>query len=190
MSTLRQLLPTLRLWIAVTLVLGLVYPLTLVAVARLMPGRADGSMLQADGTVVGSALIAQHFDQPRYFWPRPSAGGYDMLASGGSNLGPNNPDLVDAIRRRQAALAGADRASVAALPADAVTASASGRDPDISPAYAAAQVPRVAAARGIPTSRVQSVVDAHTAGRPLGFLGQPTVNVLELNIALDRLTGS
>lgn len=187
MSTFRQLLPALRLWIVLTVLLGIAYPLALVGVGRLMPGRADGSLLEADGRVVGSLLVAQPFDQPRYFWPRPSSGGYDMLATGGSNLGPNNPALVSQIEQRRAQLARANGVPAADLPADAVTASGSGLDPHISPAYAAVQVARVAAARGLPAAHVQALVDAHTSGRALGFLGEPTVNVLELNVALDRL---
>jgi K+-transporting ATPase ATPase C chain len=189
MATLRQILPALRVWILLTLLLGLLYPLVLVGVGRLMPGRADGSLVEVDGRVVGSSLVGQPFDQPRYFWPRPSAGGYDMLATGGSNLGPNNPDLIDGIAQRHQALAAANSVPVDALPPDAVTASASGLDPHISPAYAAVQVGRVAAARGLTPETVQALVDEHTAGRMLGFLGEPTVNVLALNIALDEVTG-
>ena len=189
MTTLRQILPALRVWVLMTVLLGLLYPLALVGVGRLMPGRADGSLIERDGRVVGSALVGQPFDQPEYFWPRASAGGYDMLATGGSNLGPNNPDLVAAIAQRQQDLATANAVPVGAVPADAVTASASGLDPHISPAYAAVQVGRVARARGLTAGAVQALVDDHTDGRVLGFLGEPTVNVLELNLALDGLAG-
>lgn len=189
MTTLRQILPALRVWVLMTVLLGLLYPLALVGVGRVMPGRADGSLIVVDGRVVGSSLVGQPFDQSGYFWPRPSAGGYDMLATGGSNLGPNNPDLVAEIARRQADLATANGVPVQALPADAVTASASGLDPHISSAYAAVQVGRVAAARGLEPDEVQALVEDHTDGRVLGFLGEPTVNVLELNLALDRLAG-
>lgn len=189
MTTLRQILPALRVWVLMTVLLGLLYPLVLVGAGRLIPGRADGSLLEVDGRVVGSALVGQPFDQPGYFWPRPSTGGYDMLASGGSNLGPNNPDLVAEVSRRQRELALVNGVPVDALPADAVTASASGLDPDISPAYAALQVGRVAASRGLAPAAVQALVEKHTQGRDFGFLGEPTVNVLELNLAVDRLAG-
>ena len=187
MSALRQFGPALRVWAILTVVLGLLYPLALVGVGRLMPGRADGSLVAVDGAVLGSALVAQPFDQAEYFWPRDSVGGYDMRATGGSNLGPNNPDLVTAIAERRADLAAADGVPEPDLPADAVTASASGLDPHISPAYARIQVARVAAARGLPDSAVGDLVEEHVQGRVLGFLGDPTVNVLELNIAVDRL---
>jgi K+-transporting ATPase ATPase C chain len=189
MTTLRQILPALRVWILMTVVLGLLYPLALVGVGRAMPGRADGSLVELDGQVVGSSLVGQPFEQPEYFWPRPSAGGYDMLATGGSNLGPNNPDLVAAIAERQAQLAAANGVQAADLPADAVTASASGLDPHISPEHAALQVARVAGARGLAVDQVRQLVDEHTSGRVLGFLGEPGVNVLELNLALDSVTG-
>lgn len=188
MSTLRQLVPALRVWVLVTLVLGLLYPLALAGFGRLLPGRADGSLLVSGGQVVGSSLLAQPFDQEQYFWPRASVGGFDPLASGGSNLGPNNPQLVATIEQRRAALAAANGVPPAQLPADAVTASASGLDPHISPEYAAVQVARVAAARRLPAATVRGLVDQHTRDRVLGFLGQPTVNVLELNVALDALS--
>ena len=187
MTALRQLGPALRMWAVLTVLLGLLYPLALVGVGRLMPGRADGSLVTVDDAVVGSALVAQPFDQPGYFWPRDSVGGYDMLATGGSNLGPNNPDLVQAIAERRATLAEANGVSVEELPADAVTASGSGLDPHVSPEYAQLQASRVAAARALPVSHVLALVDEHVRGRALGFLGEPTVNVLELNLALDRL---
>lgn len=189
LTTLRQILPALRFWVLTTVLLGLLYPLALVGVGRVMPGRADGSLIEVDGRVVGSSLVGQHFEQSEYFWPRPSAGGYDMLATGGSNLGPNNPDLAAEITTRQQNLATANSVAVGALTADAVTASASGLDPHISPAYAAVQVGRVAAARGLTPRAVQALVEDHTAGRVLGFLGEPAVNVLELNLALDRVAG-
>ena len=188
MSSLRQLLPALRLWVLLTIVLGLLYPLLFVGVGRLMPGRADGSLLESGGQVVGSSLIGQAFDQQQYFWPRASVGGYDPLATGGSNLGPNNTELVSTIEQRRDELATANGVSADQLPADAVTASGSGLDPDISPEYAAVQVTRVARARGLPADVVSDLVAEHTAGRALGFLGEPTVNVLELNVALDALS--
>ena len=187
MTALRQLGPALRMWAVLTVLLGLLYPLALVGVGRLMPGRADGSLVTVDDAVVGSALVAQPFDQPGYFWPRDSVGGYDMLATGGSNLGPNNPDLVEAIAERRATLAEANGVPIEELPADAVTASGSGLDPQISPQYARLQAARVAEARGLPLTQLRAVVDDHVQGRVLGVLGEPTVNVLELNLAVDRL---
>lgn len=189
MTALRQVLPAVRVWIVMTVLLGLLYPLALVGVGRAMPGRADGSLIVADGRVVGSALIGQPFEQLEYFWPRPSVNGYDMLATGGSNLGPNNPDLVAQIEQRREDLAAANGVPVEALPADALTASASGLDPHISPEYAEIQVGRVARARGMPPEQVRDLVKRHTDGRVLGFLGEPTVNVLQLNLALEGLTG-
>lgn len=152
-----------------------------------MPGRADGSLIESGGRVVGSALVGQPFDQPEFFWPRDSVGGYDMTATGGSNLGPNNPELVAAVQARRAALAAANGVPADELPADAVTASGSGLDPDISPEYARIQASRVARARALPTEQVQRLVEEHTSGRVLGFLGAPTVNVLELNLALTSM---
>ena len=190
MSALRQLVPALRLWLVLTVVLGLLYPLAFVLLGAFMPGRAQGSLIEAaDGRVVGSSLLGQAFDQPQYFWPRASVSGYDALASGGSNLGPTNPELVAAVETRRAALATANGVPAEDLPADALTASASGLDPDISPEYAAVQVARVATARGLDEPIVRDLVTAHTDGRALGFLGDPTVNVLELNLALDALPG-
>lgn len=187
MSTLRQLLPALRLWIVLTLVLGLAYPLLFVGVGLLMPGRSGGSLLQAEGRTVGSSLVGQPFDQPGWFWPRDSVGGYDMAATGGSNLGPDNPELVATIQERRTRLAAANGVDPADLPPDALTASASGLDPDISPEYARIQVDRVAQARGLPADQVRRLVDQHTQGRVLGFLGSPRVNVLELNLGLMAL---
>ena len=188
MTTIRQLMPTLRLWVVLTVLLGLAYPLALTALGLLMPGRAQGSLIETDGRVVGSSLIGQSFDQPQYFWPRPTVGGYDMLASGGSNLGPNNPDLTTTIGQRKAQLTAAHEVPAADVPADAVTASGSGLDPHISPEYAKLQVARVADARGLPAATVAGGVAACTDGRVLGFLGEPTVNVLKLNVALDALS--
>lgn len=187
MTSLRQFGPALRVWVVLTIVLGLAYPLAFVGLGRLMPGRSDGSLVEVDGAVVGSSLVAQAFDSPEYFWPRDSVGGYDMLATGGSNLGPNNPDLVTTVAERRSTLAAANRVPAEDLPPDAVTASASGLDPHISPEYADLQVARVAQARRLPVAQVQQLVDAHVEGRVLGFLGEPTVNVLELNLAIDRL---
>jgi K+-transporting ATPase ATPase C chain len=176
-----------------TLVLGLLYPLLVTGVAQVIaPGRAEGSLVQAGGQVVGSSLISQGFVDsagnplPQYFQARPSASNYDGTASGGSNLGPNSPVLADQIRQRRVAVAAFDGVLPADVPPDAVTASASGLDPGISPAYAAIQVARVAAARHVPPADVRGLVASATHGRDLGFIGAPYVNVLELNLALDR----
>lgn len=185
--TLRQLAPALRMLVVMTVLLGLLYPALVFALGRAIPARTDGSLVTVDGTVAGSSLLAQGFDSPDYFWPRPSVGGYDPLATGGSNLGPNNPDLVQVIEERRAAVAAANDVPPEQVPADAVTASASGLDPHISPEYAALQVARVAGARGLDTVVVADLVAEHTQGRVLGFLGEPGVNVLELNVALDEL---
>ena len=187
MPTLRQLAPAVRILIVMTVLLGLIYPAAMFAVGRLMPTRTDGSLVSTNGTVVGSSLLAQGFDTPEYFWPRPSVGGYDPLATGGSNLGPNNTDLLQTIDERRAAVAAANDVSPGQVPPDAVTASASGLDPQISPEYAAIQVARVAEARGMTPEQVADMVAEHTQGRALGFLGEPGVNVLELNLALDEL---
>ena len=190
-------------WVAVrtmvvfTLVVGVAYTLVVTGVGQLvLPAQARGSAVtRADGTVAGSALIGQSFTGadgnplPQYFQSRPSAAGkgYDASSSSGSNWGPENPDLVKAVTDRRAQVAAFDGVSPEQVPPDAVTASGSGLDPDISPAYAAIQVNRVAAARGLPADEVRSLVAAHTQGRPLGFLGEPVVNVVQLNLALDAL---
>ena len=188
-----------RAMVVLTLVVGVGYTLLVTGIGQLLlPAQARGSALTGpDGTVVGSALIGQSFTGadgsplPQYFQSRPSAAGkgYDATASSGSNWGPENPDLVAAVKARKAQVAAFDGVSPAQVPPDAVTASGSGLDPDISPAYAAIQVDRVAAARHLPADEVRALVAAHTQGRPWGFLGEPTVNVVELNLALDRLAG-
>jgi K+-transporting ATPase ATPase C chain len=175
-----------------TLLTGGVYPLAVTAVARLVfPRQSEGCLLQAGGRIVGSHLIGQPFDEPRYFWGRPSATSpvpYDASSSSGSNLGPSNPVLLDAVRRRIAALRAADPGAKAPVPVDLVTASGSGLDPDISPAAAEYQASRVAHARGLALEHVRALIRDHTVGRALGLLGEPRVNVLELNLALDALT--
>lgn len=192
-------------WVAVkamailTVVLGLGYTLTITAIGQLaLPAQANGSLVtDADGDVVGSSLIGQSFTDadgaplPEYFQSRPSAAGdgYDGGASSGSNWGPENPDLIAAIAQRRAEIAAFNGVDPDAVPADAVTASASGLDPHISPEYARLQAQRVADARGLPVQTVLALVAEHTAGRDLGFAGEPTVNVLELNLALDALEG-
>jgi len=187
---LRQAWSGLRLLLALTVILGVIYPAAVFAIGRLMPARADGSYVtDSSGRVVGSALIGQAFDGPRWFHPRPSAAGdgYDAMASGGSNLAADNPELVDLVTRRMAAAAALDQVTPTSVPPDAVTASASGLDPDISPDYAHEQVARVAAARGLDPARVQALVDEQTQGRLLGFVGEPRGNVLSLNLALEQL---
>jgi potassium-transporting ATPase KdpC subunit len=176
-----------------TVLVGLAYPLLLFGIGQAaFRGGADGSLVTADGRVVGSRLIGQSFDAPGYFWGRPSAAGDgdDATASGASNLGPTSRRLADTVQQRIKALLAADPGTTAAdIPAELVTASGSGLDPDISPAAAQFQVRRVAAARGLDPERVRALVRRHTQGRALGFLGEPRVNVLQLNLALDTLTG-
>lgn len=186
----RQLTSAVVVLSLLTLLVGVAYPLVVTGIARLaFPGRADGSLLRVDGSVVGSRLLGQTFTTPRYFHPRPSAAGngYDGAASGASNLGPTNPVLFDLVRTRAFAYRLENGLpSAAAVPVDAVTASASGLDPQISPENARIQAPRVARVRRLKLDRVLALIDRSTAGRPLGVLGEPAVNVLELNLALDR----
>lgn len=193
MPAARQFVAGLRLLALLTLITGVLYPLTITAVAQLAaPGRADGSQLAAGGKVIGSRLIGQRFDEPQWFHPRPSAAGedgYDTLASGGSNLGPSNAQLVAAVAARRAAYAATNGVAPAEVPVDALTASASGLDPHISPANARLQVARVARARGRSERELRGLVAEHTQGRTLGVLGAARVNVLELNVALERAGG-
>jgi K+-transporting ATPase ATPase C chain len=185
----RQLLPALLILIVFTVLTGLIYPLVVTGVAQVaFPNRADGSLIKRDGKVVGSKLIGQNFSAPRYFQSRPSAAGdgYDGMSSSASNLGPSNRVLITDVRKRVAAYRRLNDVPMGvAVPADAVTASGSGLDPDISSANARLQAPRVARARGLPLSDVLAAIDDHIDGRSLGFLGEPGVNVLELNLALD-----
>jgi K+-transporting ATPase ATPase C chain len=183
----RQLLPALVAFLFLTALTGLAYPLAVTGVAQVaFPSRADGSLLERDGHVVGSRLIGQTFAAARYFQPRPSAAGdgYDAMSSSASNLGPTNPALLEAVEERRDAYKIEN--ATAHVPVDALTASGSGLDPHISPENARLQALRVARTRGIPLARVLALVDEHTDGRSLGFLGEPGVNVLELNLALDR----
>lgn len=185
--------PALALFVALSVITGLIYPLITAGVAGLaFPHQAAGSLIERNGQVIGSALIGQAFSSPGYFWGRPSATSpmpYNAASSGGSNLGPANPGLTQAVKDRIAALKAADPANTAPVPVDLVTASASGLDPHISPAAADYQIARVARARKLPEDAVRKLVEQHTqAGAWMGLLGDPTVNVLELNLALDKLS--
>ncbi|KXP13047.1 potassium transporter KtrA [Tsukamurella pulmonis] len=186
-STPRQLLAGLRMLLVMTVVVGGVFPLVIWGVGQVaFSAQANGSQIEQGGRVVGSELLAQRFDGAQWFHPRPSAGEYDTLASGGSNLGPNSEELVALVAKRRAKVAAEDGVDPAAVPADAVTASFSGLDPHISPAYARQQVERVARARGLAPERVRALVGAHTEGRQLGYLGEERVNVVKLNVALTE----
>src|SRR5438093_7431568 len=181
--------PALVLLAVLTVLTGVVYPLVVTGIAQaVFPGQANGSLIVKDGKPVGSALIGQPFDDPKYFWSRPSATSPfpdNAGSSPGSNLSPTNPDLVKAVQGRVDALRAADPGNAAPVPVDLVTASGSGLDPHISPAAALYQVPRVAKARGLAPHAVRQLADRHTEGRFLGLLGEPRVNVLALNLALD-----
>jgi len=182
--------PALVLLAFLSLVTGVAYPLLVTVVAQAaFPSQANGSIVVAGGRERGSALIGQPFEDPRYFWSRPSATtpAYNAAASSGSNLGPLNPALKDAVAARVAALRAADPVNAAPVPVDLVTTSGSGLDPHVSPAAALYQVHRVAARRGLPEAQVRALVEGHVQGRALGFLGEPAVNVLELNLALDNM---
>ena len=207
----RQHLAAVRLLLAMTVALGLVYPIAMTGVGQvLMHGRADGSLVHRGGKVVGSSLIGQAFNRPvltngkpttdadgnpvveadpTYFQSRPSAAGlgYDPLSTSASNLGPENKVLIAAEKQRRADAATLDGVSPSKVPADAIQASGSGLDPHISPAYAREQIARIAKVRGLSVAQVSALVDEHTQGRGLGFLGESRVNVLELNLALDAL---
>lgn len=189
----RQLYPALVVFLMLTLLTGIAYPLAVTGVAQVaFPGRADGSLLERDGRVVGSRLIGQAFAGARYFHPRPSAAGegYDAMASSPSNLGPTNEALIQAVRERRATYRREnDLRPGQRVPIDAMTASGSGLDPDISAANARLQASRVARTRGLELTDVLALIDEHTDGRSLGFLGEPGVNVLELNLALDGERG-
>ena len=186
----RQLWPAVRMLVVMTALVGLGYPLAMTGFGQVaFSDHADGSLVERDGKVIGSSLIGQSFGgQPEYFQSRPSAAGdgYDPLSSGASNLGPESADLLAAIEERRAAAAVLDGTDPAHVAPDALLASGSGLDPHISPLYAAQQVARVARERGLSTASVQELVDRYTDGRSLGFLGEPGVNVLLLNLALDR----
>lgn len=181
--------PAIVLFLILTALTGVVYPLVITGVAQgVFPSQAGGNIVLRDGHPVGSTLIGQSFSDPKHFWGRPSATApqpYNGLASGGSNLGPLNPTLTDGIKSRIEALRAADPTNKAPVPVDLVTASGSGLDPDISLAAAYYQVPRVARARGLRPEVLRALISAHARGRWLGILGEPRVNVLELNLALE-----
>ena len=201
----RQHIAAFRMLLAFTVLCGIIYPVLMWGVAQVgFKNQADGSLVSYKGQVVGSSLLCQEFTDakgnplPQYFQPRPSNAanssdktdyGCDAGFSGASNLGPNNSTLLTNVKARQAQIAAFDHVPVSQIPPDAVTASGSGLDPDISPQYADIQVARVAAARHLPASEVQSLVSKYTQGRDIGFLGEPRVDVLTLNIALDELPG-
>ncbi len=188
---LSQLRPALVALIALTIITGVLYPFAITLIAQIVfPAQANGSLIVQNGNVVGSALIGQSFDAPKYFWGRPSATGpfaYNAGASSGSNLGPTNPALLEAVQARAQALRAADPNNPAPIPVDLVTASGSGLDPHISVAAANYQIARVARARNLDVARVQQLVAQFTEGRTFGILGELRVNVLQLNLALDAV---
>jgi K+-transporting ATPase ATPase C chain len=196
-GTTKQYWVAIRMLIVFTIVLGIAYPLLITGVGLLAPSQANGSKLTVDGKTVGSSLIGQSFTDKKgnalaeWFQSRPSAAGagYDASQSGASNQGTESPTLIKEIKEREAAIAKLDGVDPASIPPDALTASASGLDPDISPSYARLQIKTVAAARHLPVATVTKLVNSFIVGRDLGYIGDPTVNVLELNIALSKLKG-
>ena len=192
----QALRPAIVLFALLSVITGIAYPLVTTGIGQwLLPAQANGSLISKDGKVIGSSLIGQNFTEPKYFWGRPSATGpypNNAAASSGSNLGPLNPALADAVKARVSALKSADLAitgqeNTLPVPVDLVTASASGLDPEISPAAALYQLNRVAKARGLSIDKVQAAITANTKDRQLGILGEPRVNVVMINIALDTL---
>jgi K+-transporting ATPase ATPase C chain len=185
-----ELLPSLRMLVILSALTGVLYPLVITGIGQLMfPRAVNGSLIESGGKIVGSKFIGQPFDDPKYFWSRPSATSpqpYNAGSSSGSNLGPRNPALADAVGARIKALRDADPDQIQPVPVDLVTASASGLDPDISIAAAEYQAHRVAKARALPEDAVRTLLAANTKRRTFGVLGEPRVNVLELNLALDR----
>ncbi|HEX3743940.1 MAG TPA: potassium-transporting ATPase subunit KdpC [Bryobacteraceae bacterium] len=186
----KQLIIAVRVTLVFAVLTGLAYPLLVTGLAKaIFPRQADGSLIVANGKTIGSDLIGQKFTRPEYFQGRPSAAGsdgYDGLASGGSTLGPTNQHLIDRVRNDEKTFRAANPAATGDLPADLLTASGSGLDPDISPASAEVQIPRVASARGMSPEALHQLVASHTERRQFGIFGEPRVNVLKLNLALDR----
>ncbi|HUB78274.1 MAG TPA: potassium-transporting ATPase subunit KdpC [Bryobacteraceae bacterium] len=185
----KQLIIALRVTLVFAILTGVAYPLLVTGLAQaIFPRQADGSLIQSKGKAIGSDLVGQQFSRPEYFQGRPSAAGngYDGLASGPSNLGPTNQHLIDRVQGDLKKFREANPTATGPLPADLLTASGSGLDPDISPASAEAQIPRVAAARGMSAGALRNLVASHTEGRQFGVLGEPRVNVLKLNLALDE----
>jgi K+-transporting ATPase ATPase C chain len=186
-----KLRPVIMVFIMLSILTGLIYPLIVTVVAQLaFPGKAGGSLIKKDGQLGGSELIGQPFDNPKYFWGRLSSTPdfpYNGASSSGSNLGPSNPALEEAVKARVKALKAADPENKSPIPIDLVTSSGSGLDPHISPAAALYQIPRVARARGVSEDQIHRLVEQFTESRQWGFLGEPRVSVLKLNLALDRL---
>jgi len=181
-----QLRPAFFILMIMTVITGVIYPLTVTGIAQLVfSHKANGSLIVIDGKTYGSELIGQQFDDPKYFWGRISAANYNAAASSGSNYGPMNPALMDMVQARIDALKAADPLNTLPIPVDLVTASGSGLDPHISVAAAMYQVSRVASARGLSRAEVTSLMEKYTEGRQFGFLGEPRVNVLKINLALD-----
>lgn len=183
----RQAIVGFKTMVVMTVILGVVYPAVVWAIGQIaFNDKANGQIVRVDGVAVGSSIIGQQFPvgDPQWFHGRPSAVDYNGLGSGGSNLGPSNPELLEQIKERRQTIAKVEGVELSQIPAGAVTASWSGLDPHISPEYAELQVERVAKVRELPESTVRALVEEHTSGRQYGFLGEPTVNVLELNLAL------
>ena len=188
----QHIAPAFRMMFLMTVLTGLIYPGVVTAVCQILfPAQANGSLVKVNGKVAGSALIGQNFSKPGDFQPRPSAAGngYDATASGGSNYGPTSQRLIDRVKASVAQFRKDNPDYKGPIPADIVTASASGLDPEISPASALAQAPRIAEARGISVGQVEQLISSHTEGRDLGFLGEPRVKVLMLNLEMDRRFG-
>lgn len=185
----KQIAPAFRITLLFTVLTGLIYPGVITGLCQLIfKDKANGSLVSVNGQVVGSSLLGQKFSRPEYFHSRLSAAGdgYDAANSGGTNLGPTSQKLIDRVKGDVAKFHQENPQYAGTIPADALTTSASGLDPDISPAFAAAQIARVAQARGVSSAQAEAIVQEHTQGRQLGFLGEPRVNVLELNLALDQ----
>jgi K+-transporting ATPase ATPase C chain len=187
MNMLKELRPAILITFILTIITGILYPLAVTGIAQtIFHKQANGSLIERDGKVIGSEIIGQNFTKPEYFHPRPSQNSYDAANSGGSNLGPTNPALADRLKKDGEQFRKDNPDYTGAIPADAITASGSGLDPEISPANALAQTARVAKARGASADAVQSLIAVNTQGRDLGVLGEPRVNVLKLNMALDQ----